>query len=150
MRDRLSRCAASSTVNRKRVVTSCIMMSLANQLKRQIIVIILACEPVNLVVVAVLQNLPFYVEASKAFGSCFFRSLAPACVGSFTRGFRFAPALPTPQAFALSGELSANFAKLSAAFRSLSRTRPHCSQRKTRSASVKSSFIQLQPLQVLL
>ena len=45
----------------------------------------------------VLQNLPFYAEASNVSGSCF---TAASC----TRGLRFVPELVTPQAFRLSEE----------------------------------------------
>ncbi len=67
----------------------------------------------------VLKNLAFYAEALNDSCSCFTGA-------SFTRGFRPAPALPPPQAFWVSAKLAANRSKLSAAFRSLSRSRPHC------------------------
>src|SRR5215469_13839393 len=80
-----------------------------------------------------------------ALGSCFFRALRAGFADSFTRFFRGVPAPSAPQAFRVSAELAANRSKLIAAFRSRSMTRPHRSQRKTRSASVKSSSTHSQP-----
>jgi hypothetical protein len=77
--------------------------------------------------------------------SCFFRGLAPFFVDSFTGAFRRRPALSTPQAFCVSEELPANFAKLMAAFRSRSITSPHCWQWKVRSESIRFASYQPQP-----
>src|SRR5262252_4876857 len=77
------------------------------------------------------------------FGSCFTKD-------SFAGASGPRPALSSPQAFRLSGELSASFAKLMAAFRSWSRTRPHAWQWNLRSASVRPASPQPQPEQVLL
>src|SRR5713101_958393 len=87
--------------------------------------------------IPVLQNLPFYAEAENAFGSCFSE-------GSFTPAQRLAPALPSPQAFRLSGELPASFSRFFAALRSRSITSPHAGfwQRKVRSESVNCSSTQ--------
>jgi hypothetical protein len=66
------------------------------------------------------KTYPRMARPYSAFSSCFFAA-------SFTRGLRLVPELAAPQAFTLSEELPASFSRLMAAFRSRSRTRPHCS-----------------------
>src|SRR5258708_36915656 len=83
-----------------------------------------------------------------AFGSCFIED-------GFTRATWRWPEPSPPQAFRLSDELSASFARLIAALRSRSSTSPQSgragfSQRNVRSARVRSPSTHPQPEHVLL
>ena len=91
-----------------------------------------ASEPLSLR--EAIKQLPFsriYPSVDKpqvAPSSCFFRARGPRFEARFTRGFGPAPERSSPQAFRLSDKLPASFAKLRAAFKSRSSTKPHAWQ----------------------